>query len=166
VVPAVFKTVGRVNARRQVRFLPLPEMNENDLSRLPQIERLLASPRLEPWIGRLSRPLVARLASEAVAAHREALRAGGAGPSEGAVMRAAGAAETEQAVLAELEDACRKTARRRLGQVINATGVLLHTNLGRAPLPEELIGFFIIRAGQVRRRNLPARDGSRHPMIP
>jgi L-seryl-tRNA(Ser) seleniumtransferase len=131
VVPAVFKTVGRAGVRRQVRFLPLPEMNETDLSRLPQIERLLGNPRLAPWIARLSRPLVARLASETVASFRESLRA--AGPAQAA----AGAAEVEQAVLSRLEASCRKTARRRLGRVINATGVVLHTNLGRAPLPAE-----------------------------
>ncbi len=55
-------------------------MSETDLSRLPQIERLLCNPRLEPWIGRLSRPLVARLASETVASFRESLRARRAGP--------------------------------------------------------------------------------------
>ena len=129
-VPTVFKTVGRANARRQVRFLPLPEMSETDLSRLPQIERLLSNPRLEPWSGRLSRPLVSRLASETVASFRESLRARGGSPR--------GAEEVEEAVLAELEAACRRTARRRLGRVINATGVILHTNLGRAPLPPEV----------------------------
>ncbi len=127
-VPAVFKTVGRANARRQVRFLPLPEMEQSELSRLPQIERLLANPRLEPWIGRLSRPLVARLASETVASFRESLRSGSGAPGGG---------EVGEAVLTELEAACRRTARRRLGRVINATGVILHTNLGRAPLPAE-----------------------------
>ncbi len=106
-------------------------MNETDLSRLPQIERLLGNQRLEPWIGRLSRPLVARLASETVASFRESLR------GESPARVAGGADEVEQAVLSELEAACRKTARRRLGRVINATGVILHTNLGRAPLPEE-----------------------------
>ncbi len=110
-------------------------MSETDLSRLPQIERLVSNPRLEPWIGRLSRPLVARLASETVASFRESLR--GETPARAAAGAPAGAPEVEQAVLSELEAACRKTARRRLGRVINATGVILHTNLGRAPLPEE-----------------------------
>ena len=104
-------------------------MSETDLSRLPQIERLLSDPRLAPWCARLSRPLVARLASETVASFRQSLRAGDRARS------APGAAEMGEAVLSELEAACRKTARRRLGRVINATGVILHTNLGRAPLP-------------------------------
>jgi L-seryl-tRNA(Ser) seleniumtransferase len=104
-------------------------MSETDLSRLPQIERLLSDPRLAPWCARLSRPLVARLASETVASFRQSLRAGDRERG------APGAAEMGEAVLSELEAACRKTARRRLGRVINATGVILHTNLGRAPLP-------------------------------
>ena len=106
-------------------------MSETDLSKLPQIERLLANPRVEPWIPRLSRPLVSRLAAETVASFRQSLRGesrGGPSPS---------AAEVEAGVLAELEGACRLAARRRVGRVINATGVILHTNLGRAPLPRE-----------------------------
>ena len=104
-------------------------MSETDLSRLPQIERLLSDPRLAPWCARLSRPLVARLASETVASFRQSLRAGDRARG------APGAADMGEAVLSELEAACRKAAQRRLGRVINATGVILHTNLGRAPLP-------------------------------
>jgi L-seryl-tRNA(Ser) seleniumtransferase len=106
-------------------------MSEADLSKLPQIERLLANPRVEPWFQRLSRPLVSRLAAETVASFRQSLRGE---PREGP---SPSAAEVEAGVLAELEGACRLAARRRVGRVINATGVILHTNLGRAPLPRE-----------------------------
>jgi L-seryl-tRNA(Ser) seleniumtransferase len=66
-----------------------------------------------------------RAAREAIAARREAIAAGGS-PS------AAGVEDDARAILAE-------SARPRLRPVINATGVIVHTNLGRAPLPEVAI---------------------------
>jgi L-seryl-tRNA(Ser) seleniumtransferase len=102
-------------------------MAEPDFSRLPQIEKLLARGEPVRWYSRLSRPLVARLAAEAVAYFRESLRQGGEAPED-----------LEQAVLSRLEESCRAASRRRLQRVINATGVLLHTNLGRSPLAAEV----------------------------
>jgi L-seryl-tRNA(Ser) seleniumtransferase len=102
-------------------------MAEPDLSRLPQIEKLLARGELSRWYSRLSRPLAARLAAEAVASFREALLRGEQAPDD-----------LEEAVLARLEESCRAASRRRLQRVINATGVLLHTNLGRTPLATEV----------------------------
>jgi L-seryl-tRNA(Ser) seleniumtransferase len=102
-------------------------MDQAELSRLPQIEKLLARPEAANWFPRLSRPLVARLASETVASFREALQRAEPAP-----------ADMEQAVLERLEQSCRAASRRRLQRVINATGVLLHTNLGRAPLASEV----------------------------
>jgi len=109
-------------------------MSEPDLSRLPQIERLLARPELERWIRLLSRPLVARLAAETVAAFRQSLR-GEAAPRPSLPASPDG---VEQAVLQELETVCRRMARRRITRVVNATGVVLHTNLGRSPLAAEV----------------------------
>jgi len=91
------------------------------LTRLPQIETLLQSEELRPWIPRLSRPLVARLAAAAVDLARERIRAGE--PFEGT-----------EAVLRNVLDRCREAGTRRIHRVINATGVVLHTNMGRAPL--------------------------------
>jgi L-seryl-tRNA(Ser) seleniumtransferase len=104
-------------------------MGEPDLSRLPQIEKLLARGESQRWFPRLSRPLVARLAAEAVASFREALRRGDPDPAP---------PDLEGAVLASLEESCRAAARRRLQRVINATGVLLHTNRGRTPLAADV----------------------------
>ncbi|MFN0156281.1 MAG: L-seryl-tRNA(Sec) selenium transferase [Gaiella sp.] len=86
---------------------------------LPSVDSLLADPRLaaEPHEQAVA------AAREALAQARAAIRAG-ADPGD----PAASAAE----LLA--------TARRpRLRRVLNATGVLIHTNLGRAPLPEEAL---------------------------
>ena len=99
---------------------------DNDLYRgIPQVEKLLEDPRLARWCAALSRPLTARIVSEALASVRAGIRDSGARP-------------TEEDIVAAVGTACARTASRRLARVINATGIILHTNLGRAPLPREV----------------------------
>jgi L-seryl-tRNA(Ser) seleniumtransferase len=94
---------------------------QNSLSRLPQIETLLQSDELKPWFSRLSRPLVARLAAQVIGEVRAAMQRGEAFPGE-------------EELLEAVVKGCRETSRRRIHHLINATGVVLHTNLGRAPI--------------------------------
>ncbi|HSI98242.1 MAG TPA: L-seryl-tRNA(Sec) selenium transferase, partial [Gaiellaceae bacterium] len=83
---------------------------------LPSVDRLLADPRLaaEPH------ELVLLAARTVLASARDEIRAG---RDPGSLI---------DSVLAELASARRPALRR----VLNATGVLVHTNLGRAPLAE------------------------------
>jgi L-seryl-tRNA(Ser) seleniumtransferase len=69
------------------------------------------------------RALATTAARRAIDEHREALLAGQPAPGEGAVL------ERARELVAELE-------RPSLRRVINATGVIVHTNLGRAPLAD------------------------------
>ncbi|MBM2837268.1 MAG: selA, partial [candidate division NC10 bacterium] len=46
---------------------------------------------------------------------------------------------TRAALIAEAREAARRRDRPALRRLINATGVIVHTNLGRAPLPEAAI---------------------------
>ena len=85
--------------------------------RLPAVESLLAEPGLAPLFAAHPRALVVRAVRDAVDAARAA---GGAPPAAG----------WEAAV----RDAVARLAAPSLAPVINATGVVLHTNLGRAPL--------------------------------
>ena len=101
--------------------MPLPER----LRRLPSVDELLAHDRLRELIEEVGRPLVVAAARQTVATLRGEIRRG--------------LAETELAVrLAHLEQEVAAETRELLGlslrPVINATGVVLHTNLGRAPL--------------------------------
>ena len=86
------------------------------LRSLPSVDRLLADPRLagEP------RPLALAAARTALEHARQEI---GAGRDPG---------DTVELALAELASVRRPSLRR----VLNATGVLVHTNLGRAPLAD------------------------------
>jgi L-seryl-tRNA(Ser) seleniumtransferase len=89
-----------------------------NLRDLPSVNDVLE--RLGPTVSRLPHSLVLSEVRKALDTARESLKAGGAGlytPIEDAV---------EAALAAWLEPSHRN--------VINATGVVLHTNLGRAPL--------------------------------
>ena len=92
-----------------------------DLRRLPAVHLLLSSPQLGPWLDRLGRPRVRAACAAVLDQIRDEGRGAQAVP-EVAAIRAR--------VIAHL----RQTSAPRLRRVINATGVVLHTGLGRAPL--------------------------------
>ena len=99
-------------------------MSENPLRRLPKMDLLLARPALAG--EGFPRAVLVRAARETLEeARRELLSGGLSGPPEAD----------------ELADRARARAARlsapHLRRVVNATGVVLHTNLGRAPLGVE-----------------------------
>ena len=96
-------------------------MAENELSHLPKMDVLLA--RAELAGCGLPYPLVRRAARETLEEARRALLAG-----EDAQAPAA------PALAARALARARTLSRPGLRRVVNATGVVLHTNLGRAPL--------------------------------
>ena len=98
------------------------------LKQLPAIERLLNAPPLLALAGQVPRSLLLEAAQETVAALRQEL-----------LELSAAAPAPELSVEAVAQRAAQlATAKMRpsLRQVINATGTLLHTNLGRAPLAQ------------------------------
>ncbi len=108
----------------QVRFLPLPEylsMENNRYHAIPQVEKILSAAEIAAWFSVLSRPFVAQHVSDVLEAVRSSIRKEEVALSEEDIIRMA-------------VHACRAAARKRIRRVINATGVILHTNMGRAPL--------------------------------
>jgi len=93
------------------------------LRALPSVERLLQTEPLRSAADEGSRTVAVEIARDLIERCRDEIRAG-----NGAVP---GITELAARASAEL----RGRDRRRLVPVINATGVVLHTNLGRAPLP-------------------------------
>lgn len=95
----------------------------NPYRALPSVDALLA----EPSLKRLNnRELAADVAREAIEAARRAIADGCAQPSHASI-----AADAALRAARALEAPLRP--------LINATGVILHTNLGRAPLAEEAV---------------------------
>lgn len=91
---------------------------------LPSVDRLLADPRVAALVAVRGHASVADLAREVLEGYREAIAGAVAPPAPSVV----------DAVLARAE-----TLRPSLRRVVNATGVIIHTNLGRAPLSRAAI---------------------------
>lgn len=97
-----------------------------NLRRLPQVDRLLREPGLRAAAARLGAPAVRGLVREALGRLRAAVRDR---------RMAGGDLERRLAGLAvEVAHEAERRSLPSLRPVLNATGVLIHTNLGRAPL--------------------------------
>lgn len=93
---------------------------------LPSVDEVLARPAVRALEERVGRPAAKAAVRGAIAAARAGLLAG---------QLLEGELVSDAAVLALVE----RQSRPRLRRVLNATGVVLHTNLGRAPLHPEAI---------------------------
>lgn len=94
--------------------------------RIPSVDRLLADERAVEWSCRYGRDVVRNALRDAIGRQRILAVEGTAMPDAGSILE-------------ETEARLRERARPGLRRVLNGTGVVLHTNLGRAPLPEEAL---------------------------
>src|SRR5919197_1370309 len=101
---------------------------------LPAVDALLAHPTVAGAAAAFGRGRVTAAARHALDASRRAAAAGTPVP---------GLDELADQVADEL----RRRAGRRMRAVVNATGVVLHTNLGRAPLAEAAVEAVVAAAG-------------------
>lgn len=97
---------------------------DNPFRNLPSVDRLLADERVRSI--QALHEVVAGIARQALEAARRTVSEGKLAPDEGQII---------ENVLSLAEAVLRPSLR----PVINATGVIIHTNLGRAPLSEETI---------------------------
>ena len=106
---------------------PAAKMQKDTASRLreiPSVDELLGQPRLLVLAEKAGRSIVTRAARAVLADVRAQLR------TEPASSHPLSVLEIETQVVAQVEALLSPSLRR----VINATGVILHTNLGRAPI--------------------------------
>ncbi len=100
------------------------------LRQMPPVNDVLQAPELAAYRRVLDTPFGSRLLAEVMNATRHELASG-----SGVIPRADLTARIAEALAQRLSAALQPSLRR----VINASGVVLHTNLGRAPLPDSAI---------------------------
>jgi len=102
-------------------------MPKNSLRELPSVNEVLEVPSLRNLVGRYAHEQIATTVRFELADTRQRVLAGEA--ADGAIAADAIANRVIERLSREL--------RPKLRPVINATGIVLHTNLGRAPIAEE-----------------------------
>jgi L-seryl-tRNA(Ser) seleniumtransferase len=99
---------------------------QNRLRSLPSVDELLQSSSGQRLSSIYSHPLTVRTIRSVLAQVRVEIRAGGSSP-------------THDELLARIEHVLQEDQLPRLRPIINATGVIINTNLGRAPLSQEAL---------------------------
>ena len=97
---------------------------QTDFRSLPSVDRLISDERLKPFEEVYSRPLVLSLARQLLEESRLSIARGEPAPSLDDLV---------ESVCARIQ----ALGQPSLCPVVNATGVILHTNLGRTPLSQE-----------------------------
>ena len=101
------------------------ENPESILKQIPQVEKILQSDRISEYIPRLGRGIIVNIIREEIKKFREEFDK----DQEIDVER----------LMSSIVKSCADKKRAKLQRVINATGVTIHTNLGRAPFSGELL---------------------------
>jgi L-seryl-tRNA(Ser) seleniumtransferase len=120
------------------------------LRQIPSVDELLAQPRLASLAKRIDRTLLLEVTRATLAD----LRAKIAGEPQTVLLDAA---TLEDRITSAVE----QILSRSLQPVINATGVILHTNLGRAPLTEAAVNEFRRTATQYSNLEYDLEAGAR-----
>jgi L-seryl-tRNA(Ser) seleniumtransferase len=124
----------------------------HDLFRaLPSVSRLLAHPRAEPLLIRFNREYVVQGCRDILDELRSALSDG----------HLDAASLDDDAILTTLEARLAGSAEATLQRVVNATGTVLHTNLGRALLAQTAIDAVVQAASQPTNLEYDLAQGDR-----
>jgi L-seryl-tRNA(Ser) seleniumtransferase len=125
--PSAF-ILGRVNACVKITsgiYFQIMEKSEiKTFKDIPQVEKILADQRLGGYIEKYSKPLVTEVVRRKVEELRDTIKAGKSTDTDSFMKK----------IISELD----KIRFHLTNRVINATGIVVHTNLGRAPLGGEI----------------------------
>jgi L-seryl-tRNA(Ser) seleniumtransferase len=102
-------------------------MSANPFRDLPSVNEILETPAVQALAGSHAHAAVVAAVRQELADLRQRLARGG--PTDGQA--------GPEALAARVVERLRREFRPKLRPVINATGIVLHTNLGRAPVAEE-----------------------------
>lgn len=98
----------------------------SEYRKLPKVDQFLDDPACRSWIAVHGRALVVDALRGAIGSARAVIARGEPCPPSGAI-------------LAEVEQRLAEQGKASLRPVINASGVIIHTNLGRSPLSDDAI---------------------------
>jgi L-seryl-tRNA(Ser) seleniumtransferase len=139
---------------------PAAKMQRDAASRLreiPSVDDLLGRARLVALAASAGRGLVTEAARSVLADLRARLKESAGAAEAERDQSAAGLEALEASVVAEVEALLAPSLRR----VINATGVILHTNLGRAPLSRDAVARIAETAGRYSNLEYDIPSGER-----
>jgi L-seryl-tRNA(Ser) seleniumtransferase len=111
------------------------------LRALPSVDELLGRPRMAALVQKSGRKLVTSAIRTVLSDARKQISTRALG-ADGGTVDAKNDDELESLVVSEVENILAPSLRR----VINATGVVLHTNLGRAPLARQAVARIVATA--------------------
>lgn len=118
---------------------------------LPSVDALLSDPRVQEWTERWGRAPVREALREVLDGRRRELAGADKGSSP---------VPSREDLLMRAESLLAVGSRPSLRPVLNGTGVVLHTNLGRAPLAEEAMAALAV-AGSYSNLELNLETGTR-----
>ncbi len=126
----------------------MPRTAQSVLAAVPSLDRLLHHQSIAPLLAAHGRALVIQASKPVLDALREALSQGG-NPMTVPEL----ADRIQKRILALLQPSLRR--------VFNLTGTVLHTNLGRAPLPQEALDAIAAVAGGASNLEFDLESGAR-----
>src|SRR5262245_56313259 len=127
-------------------------MSRDALRDLPAVDRLLAHPSTQALLAGLKREYVVQQCRAILDELRRAIRQGEALEPD---------ALEEEAILTSLEQRLERARKPGLKRVINATGTVLHTNLGRAQLPQSAVDAIVLAAANAVNLEYDVERGER-----
>jgi L-seryl-tRNA(Ser) seleniumtransferase len=120
----------------------------SELSKLPSVDEILRSSHASEWIERYGRPITVAAIRQTLSDVRSSFPKTGVLPSTEKI---------QDAISSQLDEWFEPT----LVPVINATGVILHTNLGRAPLSQSAAQAVQAVIGQYNTLEFNLKSGKR-----
>jgi L-seryl-tRNA(Ser) seleniumtransferase len=128
-------------------------MVKPDFSLIPKVDAVLDDLAMASVRALCDGPLLTELVRETIDALRQAMK-------EGKTIADSREALTAW-VIQTVKDALTQRLSPNLKRVINGTGIILHTNLGRAPLPDEAIAQIVAVAGRYSNVEIDLDSGLR-----
>jgi L-seryl-tRNA(Ser) seleniumtransferase len=140
--------------------MELSELQKEHLRRLPGVDSILESAKADPFFDNIPRTLLIRAIRSVLETRRQKILQNVQEISEEYL--------SEQSIKASVKRFVEKTSALNLQRTINATGIVVHTNLGRSLLAEKAINNLIEISGRYSNLEfdlVKGKRGSRYAVV-